>query len=161
MEAQAEQAAPVEAAETTETQAPAEAPAGGTAGPAGTSPAEQTVKKFKLKGDNGKEVELDEAGLIQRAQRGIGAEKAMREAAELRKREAGYQALLKKLKDDPFEVLSDPSLGVDARKKAEEWLYRQLEREQMPEEKREALEWKAKAEAYEKQIREQAGDLLG
>ena len=88
------------------------------------------MKKLKVKG---KEIEVDEANYHAFAQKGAAATETWQEAAKM-KRDA--EAFVHRLKTNPREVLLDPSLGLDFRKIAEEYLWEQIQDEQLsPEEK--------------------------
>lgn len=98
----------------------------------------QMIKTFKLKVD-GEEIEeqidlADEEGLKRQLQLARAAQKRMQEAS---RQKAEAESFIQRLKTNPLEVLNDPSLGVNFRQIAEEYLAEQLEQELMsPEEKR-------------------------
>jgi hypothetical protein len=89
-------------------------------------------KKWTLKVD-GKDEEVEEEELVQRAQLESGARKRMQEAAQLKKDAIEF---IRELKENPGKVLSHKSIGVDVVKFAQEILSRQLQDEaRSPEEK--------------------------
>jgi hypothetical protein len=123
---------------------------------AGTTPVEQPsdgsgVKKYKVK-VNGEEMEVTEEELIKGYQIRKAADEKFREASMLRKQAEEFISLLKK---DPIKVLTHPSLGVDFKKLAEEYLYQQLEEELMDPKDRELKKYKAMIEEMERQKQEQ------
>lgn len=88
---------------------------------------------FTIKVD-GEEIKLSKDEMIKHAQMGKAGQRAMQEKAELQKRTAVFIEALKK---NPREVLSDPAIGVDVIKFAQEVLAQQLEQEALsPEQKR-------------------------
>ena len=88
------------------------------------------LKKLKVKG---KEIEVDDAQYHSYAQKGAAATQTWEEAAKMRKEAEGFVHLLK---TDPLKILKDPNLGLDFRKIAEDYLWEQLQDEQMsPEQK--------------------------
>lgn len=88
------------------------------------------LKKLKVRG---KEIEVDEAGYHAYAQKGAAAEEKWQEAAKMKKE---ADAFIQRLKSNPIEVLKDPTLGVDFRKVAEDYLWEQMQDENLsPEEK--------------------------
>lgn len=105
------------------------------------------LAKFKLKG--GKEIEVDlnnrdtVTGLIQK---GIGATEAFQEASEMRKNAEAFVTALQK---DPFRVLQHPSLKLDLRKMAEDYLWTQIQHDKMSPEQKSAMERDEKLKAYE------------
>lgn len=95
-------------------------------------------KKFKLKVDGEEfEEELDlndEEAVKRHLQLSKAAQKRMQEAA---KQKQQAEKFFRMLKEDPISVLSDPSIGVDFRNLAEQFLAKQLEEEMLtPEQKR-------------------------
>lgn len=110
----------------------------------GTSPAEEQAKRLYKVKVNGEEKEVSEDELIRGYSKGAGADKAFHEASMTKKQ---VNALIQRLQEDPFGVLSDPRLGVDVRKAAEEYLFKQLQDEMLPEEQR-------KLKAAEKELAE-------
>lgn len=88
------------------------------------------LKKLKVRG---REIEVDEAGYHAYAQKGAAAEEKWQEAARMKKE---ADAFVERLKKNPIEVLKDPTLGVDFRKVAEDYLWEQMQEENLsPEEK--------------------------
>lgn len=97
-----------------------------------------TKKKYKLNVD-GKEEDFeldlaDEKEVAKHLQMSKAAMKRMQEAAITQQRAEKFIEMLQK---DPGAVLSNPKLGVDVRKFAEEYLMKQLQEEMLtPEQKR-------------------------
>src|SRR5512138_624677 len=89
-------------------------------------------KKYRLKVD-GEEIEVDETELTRGYSRAKAANKKFEEAASMRK---DMQSLLTQLKNDPLSVLTNPALGVDFKRIAEDFLIEQLRQEQMTPEQR-------------------------
>lgn len=97
----------------------------------------QALKKIKV---DGKDYELPEDELIRYAQKGFHADKELQAVAKIKRdldltnqQLAGF---FQKLKEDPLAVISDPRLGIDARKAAESYLWREIQKEQMTPEQR-------------------------
>lgn len=121
--------------------------------PAGDAPqsAEKTaeavaeqIRKMKLK-VNGKDVEMDEAEVIRRAQLASGADEKFREASDLRKQAT---QLVEALRANPLDVLG--KLGVDVREFTESYLAKELQREMLSPEQRELQElreWRQQQQA--------------
>lgn len=93
---------------------------------------------YKIKVD-GKEQELSQDEMIKWAQMGKAGQKRMQEYAQLQKETSQF---LEALKTNPKAILTDPAIGVDLVKFAQEILSQQLEEEaKSPEQKeREALQ---------------------
>ncbi len=111
-------------------------------------------KPYKIK-VNGKEksVSLDE--LISYAQRAEGSEKKFKEAHAMRTQ---AEKIINLIKTDPISVLSHPSVGHDFKKLAEDYLYKQIQIEQLTPEQRELMDLKQKltdAEQEKKTLKEQ------
>lgn len=85
-------------------------------------------KSFKVKID-GAEQEVSEEELLRGYQTASAAQKRMQEAAMSRKQ---VEEVINLLRKDPFKVLTDPSLGINARELAEKFLMQQLEDEANP-----------------------------
>ncbi len=116
-----------------------------TPNPAEMTPAE--LKKYKVKVD-GEEMEVDEDELLSNYQLKKASDKRFQEAMQARKQSEEFIRLLKQ---DPAKVLSHPSLGVDVKKWAEDYLITELKRETMTPEQREIEEYKAKLAKYQEQ----------
>lgn len=87
-------------------------------------------KKLKIKG---REIDVDETKYHEYAQKGAAATETWQEAAKMKK---DADAFMQRLKENPKAVLADKNLGIDFRKVAEEYLWEQLQDEQMsPQEK--------------------------
>lgn len=108
------------------------APAAGT--PENKAAAKQAaeIRKLKLKFE-GKEEELSEDEVIKLAQLGKMGHKKAQEKADLEKQVNDFIA---RLQANPFEVLSDPRLGVDVKKQIVSFLEKQVaEEKKTPEQK--------------------------
>lgn len=108
----------------------------------GTAPAEakEPPRRFRVKVDDA-EMEVDEAELIKGYSRAKAAHRRFEEASSMRKEVEGF---LTALKQNPIAVLQDPSLGLDFRKIAEDYLYDQIKREEMSPEQRKIQEYERK-----------------
>ena len=133
--------------------APTEVPAG--ENPAEVKPAEvSALRKLKVKG---KEIEVDEAKFIEYAQKGAASTETWQEAAKMRKE---YESFMHRLKTNPREVLLDPSLGVDFRKVAEDYLWEQIQDEQLTPEQKAQKARDRELEKYKKQHEEKEKEEL-
>lgn len=91
------------------------------------------ARKLKLKVD-GRDEELDESEVVRWAQMGRSAQKRFQEAAQARKQAEDF---IRMLKEDPVSVMTNPAVGIDPRKFAEEYLSKELQKETLsPEQKR-------------------------
>ena len=108
-------------------------------------------KKYKVKID-GAESEVDEDELIRSYQLRQTADKRMQEATQARKQAEEFVHLLK---HDPVKLLTDPRIGHDMKKIAEDYLISQLEEEQMTPEQKELKKTKAELQKYESWKKEQ------
>lgn len=107
-------------------------------------------KKVKIKVD-GKEEEVEfdpdnEEELRKHLQLSKAAMKKMSEAAKVKKQ---AEMFIDKLKSNPREILENPELGLDFRQLAEEYLYEQIQREQMTPEEIEYQEKMKRLEQFE------------
>jgi biotin operon repressor len=90
------------------------------------------------------------------------ADKRMQLAAKLKKdldmTNAQVGQLIEHLKKDPWKVLSNPALGHDVRKLAEEYVWQMIQEQRMTPEQREAMQFKAEAAQLraEKEAREKS-----
>lgn len=127
------QAAPVApAAAPNATVLPASAGTAPVAPAATTAAKKEEARRLKIKFE-GKEEELDEAEVIKLAQMGKLGHKKSQEKADLEKQ---INQFITRLQNDPFEVLSDPNLGVDVKQKIVNFLEKQVEEEKKsPEQK--------------------------
>lgn len=125
--------------------------------------AKNLKKKFKFKVDgNDIEEEIDlgnEEELTKRFQMGKAAQKRMQESAELRK---AAEEFISMLRTNPRKVLSDPNLGVDLKKIAQEFLQEEIDNAgktpqqlELEAAKKELQEIRDKAAQDEKQRKEQ------
>ena len=108
---------------------------------------DRIAKKYKVKLE-GEELEVDEDELIRNYQLRKVSDKRLQEGVMARKQ---AEALLHMLKTDPQRVLSDPRIGLDVKKFAEDIIYKQLQEEMMTPEQRELATYKQKVQAYEAQ----------
>ncbi len=103
-------------------------------------------KKYKIKVD-GSEEELDEETIVKLAQLGRASNKRFQEAAQTKKQAEDFINLLKR---DPRKVLTDPAIGLDLKKFAEDYLIEQMEQEKLTPEQikiKELEAFKAQVEA--------------
>jgi len=107
----------------------------------------KAARKLKLKID-GQESEYDEADVIALAQQSKAAQKRFNEASKMRKE---AEQLIQMLKEDPRSVLEHESIGLDAKKWAEDLLLAELEKAELSPEARRAYEAEEKLKAYEKE----------
>lgn len=102
-----------------------------------TKKEEKQLKEYKLK-VNGKEksFKLDlnnEEEVKKYLQKAVASDESFQQAAEVRK--AAMQ-FIEELRKNPRKVLSDPSIGLDVKKLAEEWMNEQIvEMEKTPEQR--------------------------
>jgi len=111
-------------------------------------------KPYTLK-VNGKMVNVTLDQALQFAQKGVGADQKFKEAATMRQQS---ELLVKLLREDPMSILTDPRLGLDFKKLATEYISKEIERETLTPEQRDAEDTKAKLsklEAERKQELEQ------
>lgn len=113
--------------------------------------AEKLARKFKVKVD-GAESEVDEDELVRSYQLRKVSDKRLQEATQARKQAEEFVNLLK---HDPIKLLSDPRIGHDVKKLAEEYLMKELENEMLTPEQKELREAKAKLKTYEEMKAEQ------
>ena len=109
--------------------------------------ADKMAKKYKVKLD-GEEVEVDEDELLRNYQLRKVSDKRLQEGVKARKQ---AEAIINLLKTDPKRVLSDPRIGLDVKKFAEDIIYQSLQEEMMTPEQRELNEYKRKVQEYEAQ----------
>jgi hypothetical protein len=109
-------------------------------------------KKYKVKIDQKEEeLELDlnnDEEVKKHLQMSRAAQKRMKEAADTRKQ---AETFIKMLQENPVELLSNPKLGLDFRKIAEEYLYNQIQQESMSPEQRKQIEMEQRLRKYEEQ----------
>ncbi|NCN38766.1 MAG: hypothetical protein GW914_00100, partial [Candidatus Aenigmarchaeota archaeon] len=115
---------------------------------------ESNPKVWKLK-VNGKEIEFDasnEDKVKAEVQKAFAAQEKFQHASKVQKQ---AEQFLEMLQRDPEAVLSHPSLGVNLREFAENYLYKQLQEERLsPEEKQSKIE-KQELEQYRAEREEQ------
>lgn len=98
---------------------------------------EKLLKKYKLKVDGQdveEEIDLNDEETVKRhLQMSKAAQKRMSETAAIKKQAEQFISMLR---NDPVKLLSNPDLGIDFRKVAEEYLSKQLEIESLSPEQR-------------------------
>jgi len=109
--------------------------------------AERMLKKYKVKVD-GKEIEVGEDELVNNYQLRKASDKRFQEGMQGRKQ---AEEFIRLLKTDPNKVLSHPSVGMDVKKWAEDYLINEMQREMMTPEQKQMEEYKAKLAGYEEQ----------
>lgn len=109
-------------------------------------PPKPEKKVLKLKVD-GEEIDYDvsnESDLVQRLQKSFTADQRLEKAAKLHKQS---EAFVKALKNNPFQVLSHPSLGIEnLHEAAEKFLWGKIQREKMTPEERQLQDDQAELE---------------
>jgi len=124
-------------------------------GEAPEAPKEETnTKVWKLK-VNGKEIEFDasnEEKVKAEVQKAFAAQEKFQHAAKVQKQ---AETFLEMLQRDPETVLSHPSLGVNLREFAENYLYKQLQEERLSPEEKQARTEKQELERYRAEREEQ------
>ena len=109
------------------------------------SPPEEKVESDKeILKVYGQEVAVDKNQLRELAMKGLGADEKFRNADSKNKQ---LLEVIEDMKTRPFEILKN--LGVDVRKMTEDYLIKELDKEQMSEEQRKVLEYEAKMKAME------------
>lgn len=104
---------------------------------------------------NGKEVEKTIDEILGEAQKGIAADERFQEAASLAKKYKQYEQLDRAMQQGNLSFVID-KLGHDKfRQFAENYLIDYLEYEQLPPEKKEALQYKRRAEELQAKLQEQ------
>jgi hypothetical protein len=110
-------------------------------------------KVWKLKVD-GQEVEFDatdEAAVQRVVQKGLASDRKFQEAAKVRQQAENF---VKMLKENPLEVLKHPSLGLNFRELAENFLYEQIQAESISPEERQVSSEREELERYRRQEQE-------
>jgi len=110
-------------------------------------------KVWKLKVD-GQEIDFDatdEAQVQRIVQKGLASDRKFQEAAKVRQQAENF---VKMLKENPLEVLKHPSLGLNFRELAENFLYEQIQAEAIPPEEKQARAEREELERYRKQEQE-------
>lgn len=111
----------------------------------------QKEARYKLK-VNGKDVEKTIDELIRDAQKGISADEKFQKASELAKKNAQYEEIAKRIDSGDVSFLIDKLGHNKFREFAENYLIDYLEYQQLPPEKREALEYRRQAEEYKSKL---------
>lgn len=113
-----------------------------------------TKKKYKLKVDSREEdFEFDPSNdeeVIKHLQMSKASQNRMREASEIKKAAMDF---IEQLRKDPRKVLSDPSIGVDVKKFAENILNEQIAEMEKTPEQREKEAAQAKLKEYEEKYK--------
>lgn len=112
---------------------------------------EQAIKRYKVKVD-GEDQEVDEQELIRNYQLRKASDKRFSEGQQMRKQSEEFIRLLK---TDPKKVLAHPSIGIDLKNFAEEYLMGELQQEMMSPEEKQLKEYQAKLSKYEEAERTQ------
>lgn len=113
----------------------------------------QAQQRYKLK-VNGKEVEKSIDELIRDAQKGVAADEKFQQAASLAKKYSAYEQMEKAIQSGKIEPLIE-KLGHDKfRQFAENYLIDYLEYEQLPPDKKEALQYRRELESAQKQLQD-------
>lgn len=110
------------------------------------------IQRYKVKVD-GEEVEVDLDELLKGYQTNKAGQHKLQQAAQLRKQ---AESFIEMLRTNPLQVLQDPSLGLDVRGLAEQYLVEQLQEEMMSPEDREVRDMKRKLQEYEAAEKEKA-----
>jgi hypothetical protein len=109
---------------------------------------ESKIWKLKV---NGEEIDFDasnEARVKQEVQKGLGADAKFQEASQMRRQ---AESFMNALKNNPESVLTHPSLGINFRELAENFLYKQIQQEQMTPEERERATERSELERFRKE----------
>lgn len=128
----------------------AEVKAEAEATPAEKKEAAAILKKLKIRG---KEMEVDDSKYHEYAQKGAAATETWQEAAKMKKEADAFMA---RLKSDPRSVLTDPNLGIDFRKVAEDFLYDKITEESLSPEQKAQRDKERRLEILEAQAKERA-----
>ena len=107
--------------------------------------AERMLRKYKVRVD-GEDQEVGEDELINNYQLRKASDKRFQEGQQGRKQSEEFIRLLK---TDPAKVLSHPSVGMDVKKWAEEFLIGEMQRDMMTPEEKQMEEYKSKLARYE------------
>ncbi len=110
----------------------------------------EEIRRLKLKID-GKEEELPEDEVIRLAQLGKASNKRFEEAKAMRTQAEQFLAMLKK---DPKSVLSDPRIGIDLKKFAEQVVWEHIEEQSLSPEQKRARDVERELEKYKSQEEE-------
>lgn len=120
-----------------------------TAATAGMTPTE--IRKLKLKID-GVEEEVDEAEAVRLAQLGKASHKRFSEAQQMRQQVEQFMA---ELKTNPKKVLTDPNIGFDIKKIAQEILWEQIQEDTLTPEQKKQREIERELKAYKDREQEE------
>jgi len=106
---------------------------------------DKMLKKHKVKVD-GEEIEVDEDEVLKNYQLKKASDKRFQEGMQARKQ---AEEFIRLLKTDPLKVLSHPSIGVDVKKWAEDFLVKEMQKEMMTPEQKQMEEYKSKLAKYQ------------
>lgn len=106
---------------------------------------EPEVQKYTVKVD-GQEVEVDLDELLKGYSANSAAQKKFQEAAQMRKQ---AETFIEMLRTNPTQVLTNPSLGLNFRELAEQYLVEQLQDEMLSPEEREFRDMKSRLQQFE------------
>lgn len=120
------------------------------------SAAQEAMRKHKLKVD-GQEIEVDDEELKRGYTHQKAANKKLQEGLRAKKQ---AEEMVRLLKTDPLKVLSDPRIGHDVRKLAEEYLASQLEDEMLDPREKELRQYKKELAAYKESEKKKQDDEL-
>lgn len=109
------------------------------------STAEKILKKYKVKVDE-QEMEVDEDELLRGYQLRKASDKRFQEGMQARKQ---AETFINMLKTDPKKILTNPNLGLDFKKIAEEFLLEQMQEEMLDPKEKEIRNYKQKLSKYE------------
>ena len=109
--------------------------------------AEKMLKKYNVK-INGEDTEVGEDELINNYQLRKASDKRFQEGQQMRKQSEEFIRLLK---TDPKKVLSHPSVGMDVKKWAEDFLIGEMQKEMMTPEEIQMDEMKSRLAKFEEQ----------
>jgi uncharacterized protein (UPF0147 family) len=119
------------------------------------TPVEKRMLKAKI---DGKEIEIDEDSAIRAFQKERASEKRFQDAAQMKKQAEGFLRMLKESDANPLvleEIMNDPSIGVNFRKVAEQYLYEKIKFEQLSPDERKKAELKQELAQMEQAKQEQ------
>ncbi len=116
------------------------------------TPAEK-AQRYKLK-VNGKEIEKTIDELIRDAQKGISADEKFQQAASLSKKYSQYEQMEKAIESGDFTPLMKKMGHQQFREFAENYLIDYLEYQQLPPDKKEAMEYRRRAEELQARLEE-------
>lgn len=113
-----------------------------------TSAEKEAAKQLRKLKVRGKEIEVDDDKYHEYASKGAAAHETWQEASAMRKQ---AEELIHRLKNDPMSILKDPSIGLDFRKLAEDYIWEQIQEERLSPEQKEKRKIEKELENYRKQ----------